>query len=485
MAQAWAPEGSAAEAGAERLIRLPNGYHCFRPPVDAPDVSDLPAERNGLITFGCFNRNPKISGDTERAWIEILRAVPDSRLLLKSKWFLDPAVQQGYRDRFEQGGIDEDRIVFLPWEERAADSLAVYADVDIALDTFPYNGTTTTCEALWMGVPVVVRIGESQAARTGFSLLKQAGLDDWVTADTASYVRWAVDLASDVERLKSLRRTLRDRVSNSPLMDGAGFARTMEDALVRVWTETIGVHLPSTEPVAKQAKPGAKAVEKQGVLYVLWGERGESFLERSRESLRRIHPELPVSVIRLPAGSNLLDKARLYRETPFERTLYLDVDTVVLDDLEFGFEMADRTGLACCICECPWARRYPSMKGDLVEYNTGVLFFTGKALPVMRKWEELAPVVDSSIRLRINGQDGVMPLNDQAAFAQAVLEWDRQPFILPVNWNFRPQWHRSLFGPLKIWHDYREVPLSVRQWCANQKQPNAIIQYLELPPGTP
>src|SRR4029079_12054427 len=116
---------------------------------------------------------------------------------------------------------------------------------------------------------------------------------------------------------------------------------------------------------------------KRGILYVKWGPNN-SVLERSLRSVRAIHPELPVHVQELtgPPTPTLLDKARMMEWTPFEETVFLDVDTVVLDRLDFGFAMAAKHGLACCICECPWARRYGGISGDLVEYNTGVLFFT-------------------------------------------------------------------------------------------------------------
>ena len=114
---------------------------------------------------------------------------------------------------------------------------------------------------------------------------------------------------------------------------------------------------------------------KRGVLYVVWGEYDGGALERSRQSLARVHPDMPVEVIELPAGSTLLDKARMMELSPFEETLFLDADTVVLDDLSYGFEQVRRFGLACSICECPWARRYTGLSGDMVEYNTGVLLF--------------------------------------------------------------------------------------------------------------
>jgi hypothetical protein len=159
--------------------------------------------------------------------------------------------------------------------------------------------------------------------------------------------------------------------------------------------------------------------------------------------------------------------------------LFLDADTVVLDRLDFGFAQATRFGLACCICECPWARRYRGLpKDDAIEYNTGVLFFTRAAKDLFEAWQRLTPAVDSAIEF-INdaGQLRVMPHADQGAFAKAVATWDRAPYVLPLNWNFRPQWHWTFFGPIKIWHDYTDVPPPLKQLAAYYRQPNSIVQF--------
>jgi hypothetical protein len=220
--------------------------------------------------------------------------------------------------------------------------------------------------------------------------------------------------------------------------------------------------------------------ERRGVLYLVWGEGVKDALERSCASVRQIHPELPIHIERLPDGSNLLDKAGMGERSPFEETLYLDADTVVLGRLDYAFERAAQFGLACSICECPWARRYAGLRGDLVEYNTGVVFFTRKAQPLLREWKQRVRRVDSSILFVRDGQLCRMPLNDQAAFAQAVAETGFSPFVLPQNWNFRPAWHKSWFGPIKIWHDYRPVPEELRSWSAEQSREESIIQYAEL-----
>ena len=218
---------------------------------------------------------------------------------------------------------------------------------------------------------------------------------------------------------------------------------------------------------------------KRGILYVKWGPN-DAILQRSIASVRAIHPELPIHVHQLPDNSTLLDKPQLFNVTPFEETLFLDVDTIVFDRLDFGFEMGVRHGLACCICECPWARRYGGIKGDLVEYNTGVLFFTKQARPIFDGWSAKVRTVDSSIRFYRGTQLTVMPYNDQAGFSLAVAESPVTPFILPMNWNFRPAWHRAWWGPIKIWHDYNPPPQDVVNFVRSQANPETIIQFVKF-----
>src|SRR5262245_56586963 len=174
----------------------------------------------------------------------------------------------------------------------------------------------------------------------------------------------------------------------------------------------------------------------------------------------------------------LLQKSRMLELSPFSETLYLDADTVVMGRLDFAFLKAQEFGLACCICECPWACRYGGIQGETVEYNTGVLFFNKQATPVFETWSQLAPQIDSSINfLSAEGRKLKMPYNDQCSFAAAIEHRKFLPFVLPLNCNFRPQWHRSFFGPIKIWHDYVEPPPFFAEMSKYYEQPQAIIQY--------
>jgi predicted O-linked N-acetylglucosamine transferase (SPINDLY family) len=166
--------------------------------------------------------------------------MPDARLLLKGQPFADPAVCTWFLSRLGQRGIAAERIDLVAWIADGGSHLRLYDRIDIALDPFPYNGTTTTCEALWMGVPVVALAGDRHAGRVGASLLTQAGLTDLIAASIDDYVATAARLAADPDRLGELRNTLRPRLAASPLGDAAGFARKVEDAYRMMWRRWCG-----------------------------------------------------------------------------------------------------------------------------------------------------------------------------------------------------------------------------------------------------
>lgn len=211
--------------------------------------------------------------------------------------------------------------------------------------------------------------------------------------------------------------------------------------------------------------------------------RTEDVLQRSIDSLQRAHPELPYHVEVLPEGSTLLDKAKMFDLSPFDQTMFIDADTVILERLDFAFQKAAKHGLALCICECPWARRFAcnADKGDLVEFNTGVVWFDKRHYDtrnVFDMWKHLA-TKDSTLFFRAGEEIRRMPENDQASFSLAVDALGYLPFVLPLNFNFRPIWHKSWFGPIKIWHDYRPVSSDVLKWNAQQTTPGAIIDFAQ------
>ena len=228
------PPGSDA-VNRETLIRLPRGFHCYAPSPDWPEPGPLPALAAGYVTFGTFNNLMKVTPAILALWARILDAVPGSRFWLKSYQLSDPVNRGRVRGLFAAHGIDSRRIDIRPWFNNPLDHLTSFRSLDIALDTSPYNGTTTTCDALWMGVPVVTLTGDRHAARVGMSLLTHAGYPELVTHTADDYVALAVSLARDLPRLAALRSTLRERMRNSPLNDGPGFARIFGDALRMAW----------------------------------------------------------------------------------------------------------------------------------------------------------------------------------------------------------------------------------------------------------
>ena len=230
------PPGEADRRHVETLVRLPGGFLCYRPPPVAP-----PAPRaGGPLTFGSFNHLPKVTPAVIAAWSRILDAVPGSRLLLKAKALAGASVRQRLAADFAAHGIAPERIETVGWIPDTTGHLALYGRVDIALDTFPYNGTTTTCEALWMGVPVVTLAGDRHAGRVGASLLHRLGLDALVAEDVDGYVARALALAADGGRRAALRGSLRDRFAASPLADAGRLAGAVEATYRAIWRRHIG-----------------------------------------------------------------------------------------------------------------------------------------------------------------------------------------------------------------------------------------------------
>jgi predicted O-linked N-acetylglucosamine transferase (SPINDLY family) len=185
--------------------------------------------------FGSFNNFAKVTDRAISAWSEILAAVPNARLMIKTHGLGDDLLRQRITQRFADKGIDESRLTLLGKDLSLSAHLARYGEIDIALDTFPYCGTTTTCEALWMGAAVITLAGESHRERVGVSLLRNIGLAEMIAETPEEYVRIAVTLAKHVERLGGIRETMRSRFEASPLRDEAGYAREFEAAIRTAW----------------------------------------------------------------------------------------------------------------------------------------------------------------------------------------------------------------------------------------------------------
>lgn len=225
-----APPGTEAQF-VEPIVRLPGGRFCYQPvPWSPTEVAPLPSSRTGYITFGCFNNTAKLNAGVFDIWAKLLAAVPDSRLVLKWRTFADEPLCASIRAAFAQRGIDPQRLDLLPASFHV-DVLKEYADIDIALDPFPFSGGLTSCEALWMGVPVVTWPQSRVVSRQTFAFLSTMGLSELSAKNGDDYVRIAVELANDPARLTELRSTLRTRMQSAPLMDVIGFTRQLEQCL--------------------------------------------------------------------------------------------------------------------------------------------------------------------------------------------------------------------------------------------------------------
>lgn len=218
----------------ETLVRLENGFLCYTPPVDAPAII-APKAVKEYVTFGCMNTLEKINDAVLSKWGTLMSRVPDAHLLIKNNSLSDPRVREELASRLRAFGIRLERVEFEGWATLTSAHLHQYGRVNIALDTFPYNGTTTTCEALWMGVPVVTLAGDRHAGRVGLSLLTRVGLTELVAQTPDDYVRVATELAMDTGRLAVLRLELRNRMRASPLCNGIHFTHEVEAAYRQMW----------------------------------------------------------------------------------------------------------------------------------------------------------------------------------------------------------------------------------------------------------
>jgi predicted O-linked N-acetylglucosamine transferase (SPINDLY family) len=219
---------------AERVLRMPDCSICYEPPADAPPVGPLPAIARGAVTFACFNRPAKIHARVIELWCRILTRVPRSRLILKHAGFDDPGTIRHFAELFARHGVEPGRVEMRGMSPRA-EYFRQYQEVDLALDPSPHSGGLTTCDALWMGVPVVTCPGATFASRQGLSYLSTIGLTETLAGDAEQYVDLAAGLACDLPRLAALRDGMRTRVAQSPLCDPRRFAANLLDLLREVW----------------------------------------------------------------------------------------------------------------------------------------------------------------------------------------------------------------------------------------------------------
>ncbi len=238
LTDAWAdPEGTADRWHVEKLIRLPRGFLCYAPAQDTPPVVMPRHDSVRPVTFGSFNQIAKINPGVISVWCSILKLVPQSRIIVKNENLSDHETRNHYFRLFEENGVEKGRVILHGHKDTLSEHLGLYGEIDVALDTFPYNGATTTCEALWMGVPVVTLAGNLHAGRVGVSLLNQVGLQEMIATTTPEYISMAAALVQDREKLECLRSSLRERMLQGPLCDRTNFTRGVEDAYRAMWRE--------------------------------------------------------------------------------------------------------------------------------------------------------------------------------------------------------------------------------------------------------
>jgi predicted O-linked N-acetylglucosamine transferase (SPINDLY family) len=230
------PVGASEALNTETLVRLPETCTCYQPPEDSPPVAPPPSAAADSIMFGSFNNIPKMNAEVLALWARILERVPRSRLTLKYRGFHAPAMQAIVVDAFARLGIGRERLVFLGHDPYRV-HLRFYDTIDVALDPFPYNGDLTTCDALWMGVPVVALAGKTHASRMSAGRLAALGLHELIAKDPQDYVDVAVRLAQDLPRRTRHRAEQRERMRASPLMDAPRFARNLEAAFTQMWND--------------------------------------------------------------------------------------------------------------------------------------------------------------------------------------------------------------------------------------------------------
>jgi predicted O-linked N-acetylglucosamine transferase (SPINDLY family) len=226
------PPESDLSGYSEKTVRLPRTYWCYQP-IDAPDVAPLPALKSGRVTFGCMNVFAKVSQPALDLWARILRGTPGSRLMIHSP---PGAHLERLAARMLSAGVTADRVAFVatqPWDKY----LETYGEIDICLDPFPYAGGITTCDALWMGAPVVSLSGQTAVGRGGRGILTNIGLAELVAYSPDEYARLAIELAQDLPRLQALRADMRRRMLQSPLMDAPALARDIEAAYRQMWRD--------------------------------------------------------------------------------------------------------------------------------------------------------------------------------------------------------------------------------------------------------
>jgi protein O-GlcNAc transferase len=234
------PQGEDDRFYTEKRVRFSSSAWSYAPPPEAPDPASVAERAGGPVTFGCFNTFAKVTDQALGAWARLLDSVPGSRLRLKAAGFGEPSIAAQVRERLVRAGLDPSRVDALARTPGMAGHLSLYRDVDVALDTHPYNGTTTTCEALWMGVPVVTILGDRHASRVGASLLTSVGHPEWIARDWDDYIATAGRLVRDRANRRGAGAALRNAMRVSALLDHPGQAERFGRAVRECWASWCG-----------------------------------------------------------------------------------------------------------------------------------------------------------------------------------------------------------------------------------------------------
>ena len=231
------PPGQTERFHTEKLLRLAGSCWCYTADDDSPDVDEPPALQNGYVTFGSLNKIIKVSEPCARLWARVLEAAPGSKLLVS---VVSADAGGVVRKRLESYGLASDRLIIADKTRSRREYLLRFGQIDVALDTWPFNGITTTCDGLWMGVPCVSMTGQTSVSRAGKSILHAAGMEELATETPDAFVATAAALAGNRDRLREVRRSMRQRLVASPLMDHRGFARKLESAYRQMWRAWCG-----------------------------------------------------------------------------------------------------------------------------------------------------------------------------------------------------------------------------------------------------
>ncbi len=382
----------------EKLFRLERPFLCYTPPDDAPAVGPPPFERNGYLTFGSFNTLAKLADESIDLWAATLRRLPTARLVLKSYSGLDElAACQALLARFRRRGVNSDRIEIRGSADSLADHLAGYRDIDVALDTFPYNGTTTTCEALWMGVPVVTLAGDRHASRVGSMLLKQVGLEDCISSSPEAFVQSALQLVAAPERLGQLRSVLRANMANSLLLDHASMSVHLARAIRAMWSRQVDASAFALEDL--QAAADSPSVEngmgrgltaQVDALLQLVSEARYEDVERMAGQILLRHPDHQVAVRALSVA--------LIGQCKFSAALPILLRGVRRNSRDP--ELLNNLGIVQCEL-AQWENAAASFRGALslspgdpeIHRNLGAAFFR------MHQWSDAIPQLLKAIEL--------------------------------------------------------------------------------------